>query len=145
MPGEKSATFSAQMLALVFNGTTIPNIAINATSAPLTNLFCSLHTADPTAAGTQATSEVSYTGYARVAVARTTGGWIQSGQSVDPVAPIVFPTPTGSAGQVATWFGVGVASSGASTFLYAVPISPTITVTVGIPPSVTTASAIQEA
>lgn len=145
MAGEKSATFSNQMLALIFNGTTIANIAINATSGPLTNLYMAMHTADPGASGTQSTNEVAYTGYARVAVARTAGGWTVSGQAVTPVANIMFPNPTGSPTAVATWVSVGVASSGATTFLYAVPISPSITVTAGIPPSFTMASAFTEA
>ena len=39
------------------------------------NLYISLHTADPGAAGTQATSECAYPPYARVAASRTAGGW----------------------------------------------------------------------
>src|ERR1700685_67448 len=107
MAGEKSAAYSGQILALYFNATTIPNIAINATSSPLTNLFVALHTADPTASGTQNSFEVSYTGYDRAPVARTTGGWVVSGASVSPAANIVFPTPTGAATQTATFFSIG--------------------------------------
>lgn len=145
MAGEKSATFSNQLLALIFNGTTIPNLAQNATASPLTNLYLALHTADPTASGTQATNEVSYTGYARVAVARTTGGWTVTGANVDPVANIVWPTCTGSAGQVATFASIGVSPTGAGTFLYAAPLSPPITITVNLPPTATPASVISEA
>ncbi len=140
MAGEKGATFSGQFLALVFNGTTIPNIAQNATSSPLTSLYCSLATADPTASGTQATNEVTYTGYARVAVARTTGGWTITGNAVAPVANIVWPTPTGGATQTAAFFVVGTAASGAGEILYAGPITPPIVITVGQPPTLTTAS-----
>ena len=38
------------------------------------NIYVSLHTADP-AGGNQTTSEATYTGYARVAVARTAVAW----------------------------------------------------------------------
>jgi len=145
MAGEKSATFSNQMLALVFNGTTIPNIAINATSSPLTNLYYGLATADPTASGTQSSFEVTYTSYTRVAAARTSGGVVVSGASASPAANIIFPTPTGATGQVATYLTVGIASSGATAFLYAVPLSPSITITSGLPPTITTASTITEA
>src|ERR1700723_1778739 len=113
MAGEKSTTYSGQLLALLFNATTIPSIAINATSAPLTNLYCALHTADPTASGTQTTNEISYTGYARVAVARSTGGWTVTSASVSPVANVVFGTPTGSPSATATFWSVGTAASGA--------------------------------
>ncbi len=136
MAGEKSTTFSGQILALLFNATTIPNVAINATSSPLTNIYLSLHTADPTAAGTQTSSEVTYTSYARVPVARTTGGFSVAAASV---------TPTGAAGQVATFVAYGAASSGSGELFYATPLSPTITITIGIPPTITTASTVTEA
>ena len=67
----KSTTFDGQLLALIFNGTSIANIADNAASTPLTNLWVALHTADPTAAGNQTSSECNYTSYARVSVARS--------------------------------------------------------------------------
>jgi len=145
MAGEKSATYSNQLLALLFNATAIPNIAINATSSPLTNLYASLHTADPGAGGNQTTNEVSYTGYARIAVARTTGGFVVTGTSASPVANISFPNPTGTPTQIATFLGIGAASSGAGTFFYAIPISPTITITAGLPPTVTIATTWTEA
>lgn len=144
MAGEKGATWSNQILALLFNATTAPNIAINATSAPLTNLYVSLHTADPTASGSQTSFEVTYTSYARVAVARTSAGWTVSGTSVSPVANIIFPSPTGAAGQSATFWAVGTAATLAGQLLYAGPLSPAITITIGLPPTITTASTVSE-
>lgn len=44
-------------------------------AATVGSLYVSLHTADPGVAGDQSTNEATYTSYARVAVARTTGGW----------------------------------------------------------------------
>ena len=70
----KSDTFENDLLKLIFNATAIANISDNAASSPLTNLFVALHTADPTDSGTQTSNEVAYTSYARVAVARTSGG-----------------------------------------------------------------------
>jgi len=70
----KSNAFENSLLKLIFNATAIANLADNAATSPLTNLYVSLHTADPGEAGDQSTNEVSYTSYARVAVARTTGG-----------------------------------------------------------------------
>ena len=69
----KGNTFENDILKLIFNATAIANIADNAASSPLTNLYASLHTADPGEAGDQTTNETSYTSYARVAVARTSG------------------------------------------------------------------------
>src|SRR6266403_4648505 len=91
----KSNTFENDCLKLVFNGTAIANIADNAASSPLTNLDLSLQTADPGEAGVQTTSECAYTSYARVAVARTSGGWVVTGSSVSLASDIVFPTCTG--------------------------------------------------
>src|SRR5258708_31057377 len=113
----KSDTFENDWLKLIFNATPIANIADNAASSPLTNLFLSLHTADPGEAGVQTTNECSYTSYARVTVARTSGGWTVTGSSVSPASNIVFPTCTGGI-QTATHAAVGVAVSGGSKILY---------------------------
>jgi hypothetical protein len=74
----KGSTFEQDILKLIFNATAIANIADNAATSPLTNLFVALHTADPLEAGDQTSSEATYTGYARVAVLRTSGGWTVS-------------------------------------------------------------------
>jgi hypothetical protein len=140
----KSDSFENSWLKLVFNATAIANIADNAATAPLTNLYVALHTADPGEAGTQSTSEISYTGYARVAVARTTGGWTVTGNSVSPAAAITFPASTGGTGGTANFFSVGVAASGATTILYSGAVSPTIAVASGVTPQLTTATAITE-
>jgi hypothetical protein len=135
-------TFGNSLALLVFNATTIANVAINATSSPLTNLFVSLHTADPTAGGTQSSNEATYTGYARVAVARTSGGWTVTGLVVTPAANITFPAGTGGGGT-ATFFGIGFATSGAGTeLMYSGPISPSIVMGNGITPQLTTATTI---
>ena len=62
----KSSNFANELLKLIFNGTPIANIADNAASSPITNWELSLHTALPTSG--QNHNEVTYTGYARVAV-----------------------------------------------------------------------------
>lgn len=113
----KSLTFQNDVLKLIFQAVAIANIADNAAASPLTNLHVALHTADPGGAGTQSTSEISYTGYARIAVARTAGGWNVTGIVASPVAAIQFGEMTAGTGGVATHFSVGVASSGATKIL----------------------------
>lgn len=93
------------------------NIADNAAASPLTNIFVALHTADPGEAGDQTTSEAAYTSYARVAVARTTGGWTVTTNSVSPVANITFPQATGGT-ETLMYFSTGKATSGASEILH---------------------------
>jgi hypothetical protein len=140
----KSSTFDNDFLKLIFNATPIANLADNAASSPLTNLYISLHTADPTAAGTQSSNEATYTGYARVSTARTTGAWTVTGASVSPVSNITFPPCTAGSSSV-TYMGVGVASTGATKLLWSGPVSPTIAVTAGVTPLISTATTIGEA
>lgn len=139
----KSNSFENSLLKLIFNATAISNLADNAGTSPLTNLYVSLHTADPGEAGDQTTSETSYTSYARVAVARTTGGWTVTANSVSPVANIDFPAATGGSGTI-THFGVGTASSGTGVLYYSGTVTPNITVSSGVTPRLTTASTITE-
>lgn len=140
----KSTTTSNNALKLIFNATAWANMADNAASSPLTNLYVALHTADPGAGGTQATSECTYTSYARVAVARTTGGWTaSSAASTSPVATISFPAGTGGSGT-ATYWSIGVASSGSTTILYSGTVTPNIVTGNGITPQLTTASTVTE-
>ena len=139
----KSDSFENSLLKLIFNATAIANLADNAGTSPLTNLYVSLHTADPGETGNQTTSETSYTSYARVAVARGTGGWTVTANSVSPVANIDFPAATGGSGTI-THFGVGSASSGTGVLYYSGTVTPNISVTSGVTPRLTTASTITE-
>lgn len=139
----KSNTFENDLLKLIFNATAIANIADNAATSPLTNLYVALHTADPGEAGVQNTSECAYTSYARVAVARTSGGWTVTTNSVSPVADITFPAATGGT-ETATYASIGVASSGATKILYKGALSPTIAISTGVTPKIGTGSTITE-
>lgn len=145
MAGGKGSTFDNDLLKLIFNATAIANIADNAGSSPLTNLFVSLHTADPGAGGSQTTNEAAYGSYARVSVARTSGGFTVSGSSVTPAANIVFPAATGSPSETETWFAIGTATSGTGKILYRGPVTPGIAVTsAGAVPTLLTTSTVTE-
>lgn len=135
-------TFENDIQKLIFNATAIANIADNAASSPLTNLYLSLHTADPGEGGDQTTNETAYTGYARVAVARTTGGWTVTNNSVSPVANVDFAQVAGSPGSNITHAAVGTASSGAGKLLVKGSLSSAIVMGVGVIPRITTASTI---
>jgi len=113
----KGLTFDNDLLKLIFNATAIANIADNAGSSPLTNLYLSLHTADPTSGGSQNTSEATYTNYARVAVLRTSAGWTVTANSVENADLIQFPQ-CGASGNTVTHVGIGTALSGAGKLLY---------------------------
>lgn len=139
----KGNTYENDGLKLLFNGTAIANIADNAASAPLTNLYVSLHTSDPGEGGSQITNECAYTSYARVAVARTSGGFTVTANSVSPVADVNFPQCTGGT-ETATHFAIGTASSGAGKLLYSGTITPNISISNLVTPILTTGMTITE-
>lgn len=122
------------VLKLIFNATAWANIADNTATSPYTNLYAGLHTADPGEAGNQTTSEATYTGYARVAVARTTGGWTVASGVVSNVAAITFPACTGGS-STCTYFSIGGASSGTGYLMFSGALSASLAVTSGITPS----------
>lgn len=140
----KGNTFENDLLKLIFNATAIANIADNAASSPLTNLYVGLHTSDPGEAGDQTSNEISYTGYSRVAVARSGSGWTVTNNSVSPVANIDFGQMSGGAGGTVTHFLVGSASSSTGKLLYKGTVTPNISVSSGVIPRLTTATAITE-
>ena len=140
----KSDTFENDLLKLIFNATAIANLADNAATAPLTNLSVALHTADPGEAGTQTTNETAYTSYARVSVARTSGGWTVTGSSVSPTADIDFAECTGAAGGAITHWSCGPTGGGATKIFYSGTVTPNITMAVGVIPRLKTTGTITE-
>jgi hypothetical protein len=140
----KSAVYETDVLKLLFNGTPIANVADNAASAPLASMYVALHTADPGEAGTQITSEATYGGYARIAVPRSSGGWVVSTGTVSPVADILFPQWASGATNVVSYWSIGAAASGASKIFYSGTVAPTITVQAGVQPKIAAASTVTE-
>jgi hypothetical protein len=134
-------TFANDAAKLLFQGTAIANLCDNAASSPLTSLYVTLHTSDPSA-GNQTTNEVSVGSMARVAVARTSSGFTISGNTVTLTAAVSFPAPT-SGSALATHFSIGTASSGTGKLLAVGPITPNISiVSGGQAAQLTTATAI---
>jgi len=134
----KTNSWETDLLALLFNNTAaslIGNAGGLQPSSVAGSLYVSLHTADPGEAGTQTTSESAYTSYARIAVARTSGGWTVSGNQVQNTAAITFPACTAGSSTV-THFGVGTDLSGAGKLLYKGALTPSISVSSGITPQI---------
>jgi len=140
----KGNSFENSWLLLIFNATAISLIADNAATTPITNIYVSLHTADPGEAGDQETSETAYTNYARLAVARTDAGWTVTANSVSPAANIDFAECGETAGAPITHFAVGTAASGAGVLLYSGTVTPNITMAAGVIPRLKTTSTITE-
>ena len=140
----KGDTFENDLLKLIFNATAIANIADNATTSPLTNLYISLHTADPGEAGSQTTNETAYTGYARVAVGRSGSGFTVTASSVSPAADVDFGECTALPGGAITHFAIGTAASGTGKILYSGTMTPNITMAVGVIPRFKSTSTVTE-
>lgn len=129
----KSNSWENSLLLLMFNATAVANIADNAGTSPLTNLYVSLHSADPGEGGAQNTNEVSYGAYARVAVARSGAGWTVAANAVTNAAAVVFPEASSGTVTV-THFGIGAASAGAGTLYYSGTLTAPLNVSTGIEP-----------
>jgi hypothetical protein len=116
-------------------------LADNTATTPLTNLYVGLHTADPSG-GNQTTNEVSYTGYTRATVARSSSGFTVTTNQATFAAQVNFPPCTGGT-ATATFFSIGTALSGAGT-LIVVGTIPSLSILNGITPGLTTGTVISE-
>lgn len=124
MPGI-TPTFANDLFKLLFLGTPIANIADNTASSPITVLEFSLHTALPTTG--QDHNEVTYTGYARAAKSRSGSAFDVTTNLLSWLSDITFPSV--SAGIMsATYVGIGTAHTGAGKILFAMPMSPAISI-----------------
>lgn len=102
----------------------------------LANWYISLHTADPFAVSevnTQNTSEASFAGYARVAVARSGAQWTPN--SSDPANPftsntngIVFGKNTSGASVTITHIGIGTDAAGAGYLTRRIPLDSSVVI-----------------
>jgi hypothetical protein len=114
-----SNAFETAILQAIFNATTIANLLQDIAGSPsgLTHLFVGLHTGDPGEAGSQTTSETTYTNYLRVGVLRTVAGWTVSGNSVTNAAEILFPEASAGT-DLLSHFSIGASPTGAGTLYF---------------------------
>lgn len=101
------------------------------------SFYVALHTANPGAGGTQATSEAAYTGYARVAVSRASGSWTVSGSSPTTIAnaaAVTFGACTAGT-ETETYFSIGLEATGATPILVSGALTSSLAVSAGITPA----------
>ena len=119
-----TGTTMTNILKLLYQAVNWANIADNTVTSPATQLYLSLHNADPGTGGSQTTNETAYTNYVRVAVNRTSGGFTVAGSAptvnVSNAAQVSF-AQCGATGDTISFFGIGLASSGAGTLLASGP------------------------
>lgn len=91
MAGSLKDTAEASLLDLLFINTAWTNIG-NAggllPSSAAGNFYIALYSVAPS--DSSQGTECNYTGYARVAVARASGGWVRSGSNISNTAAITF-------------------------------------------------------
>ena len=136
-------TYENGFLDLLLRGDNLSLIADDTATTPLTNLYHSLHTGDPTdTPGTNQTQlEIGYTSYGRATVGRATAYNVASGGSSSPAANIDFAAGTGGTGT-ATHFGIGSVISTAGSLICSGTVTPNIVTGDGVTPRLTTATTI---
>ena len=112
---------------LIFKATALPWAAAS-------NLYVSLHTADPLDTGTQLTSEANYGSYDRVTVARSGSGWTVTANQAINAALVQFPQCT-SGSSNATHVAIGTAAyASAGQILASGALTTPLNVSTGIQP-----------
>jgi hypothetical protein len=137
-----SDNFENGLALLFFQATTWDGVAENDTTSPVTSWQLSLHTSSAGDAGNQTTNEIAYTSYARVARARTSGGFSVSAGVTTLAANADFPAGTGGSGT-ASHMGLGTASTSTGSLLIHGTISPSIVCGSGVTPRLTTSTSFE--
>ncbi len=139
----KTTDYGNALLRLILQAVPFANFADNAAASPATQLWVSLHTADPGEAGVQTTNEVTYPGYGRVSVARSAAGFTVTGDTATFVSAVTFGAASGGS-TTAAFLGIGTAASGAGRLLLKGSITPVIPISSGTTPQLAAGSTIKE-
>jgi hypothetical protein len=135
MAGSKKNGFETSLLQHIFQNADIANIGDAGglqNSASAGNLYIALYTSAPSdsAQGT----ETTYTNYARVAVARSAGGWTVSGNNCSNAAAITFPA-CGVTGATVVAFSINTgATAGVDDAIYWADLTSSLVVNAGVTP-----------
>lgn len=109
-------TFKNRLALHLFNNAALADVG-DATGLPAAAtagfFYAALHTADPGVGGSQNTSEVAYTGYGRVPLARSATDLTVTGAEVVNAQLESFGERTDVGSTDALWVSIGTASSGA--------------------------------
>jgi hypothetical protein len=135
MAGSKKDAFETDILALIFNNTTISGIG-DATglrgSSTAGSLYVALYTSAPT--DSVAGTEANYTSYARVAVARTSSGWTVASGACSNTAAITFPQCTGGTQTIVAFAICKGGTTGTNDQIYWGDLTSSLAVSSGITP-----------
>ena len=143
MTDAKSNYLENGLVGLIFNATSIANLAQDSSGGGAANLILALHTADPGETGVQNASEATYTSYARVSVERTSTGFTVSGGTANLTAVTAFPQATGGS-ETLTHCSISLSTNSTADILYYGALSTSIAVSNGVTPRLTTSFTISE-
>lgn len=114
----KSTNICNNILALIYNATPWANIADNAASSPITNVYVALSTVTGAIGDTMSTNEANYTNYVRQTVVRSTSGWTApASRATSNAAQITFPQ-CGASGNTIVAAKTGKATGASDVFHY---------------------------
>lgn len=138
----KGQTFQAELLDHILNNVALALVGDAAglqPSAANGNLYVALHNGDPGETGNQTTNELSYTGYARVPVARNPASkqWtvtVASPAEAVNAAEVAFGAKTAGTDVTPTHFSIGTSAAGTGKICYSAALSQSILIQNGITP-----------
>lgn len=110
----KSTDCCNRILNLMYSATAWGNVADNAASTPLTNVYVNLHNSSLTAStNSQAENQTTYTNHVRKPVARSTGWTTSTTGSISNAALLQFEQ-SGASGDTLQYVSTGTTVSGAT-------------------------------
>ena len=143
MSDAKSNFLEGGLVGLIFNGTSIASLARNSAS-PSTSLVLALHTASPGETGTQDSNECTYTSYARLVTGRNSSEWsVTTAGVANPTTILAWPQATGGS-ETATYISISLTTNSTADLLYYGALDPTIAISNGVIPQVTSSMTISE-
>lgn len=114
----KGTNVCNNFLALLYNGTTWANVAINATASPITDIYMALANVTGAPGDTMSTSETAYTNYVRQTIVRSTLGFTApSGAATSNAAAVNYPQ-CGVTGDTIVAAKLGKAAGASDVFHY---------------------------
>lgn len=140
MSGAFGNTAESDLLILLFQNTNWANVG-DATglrgSTTAGSFYVELSTGALSGTSTQSTTEAAYTGYGRVAVARSSGGWTVTGSNpttAENAAAVTFGADTVGS-ETETDCSIGRDAAGAGEVIVWGPLTASLAVSPGITPS----------
>jgi hypothetical protein len=133
----KSTVMATEMVAHFFLNAAMAGIGDASGLQPSAvpgNLYLEIHSATPGVGGTQATNEMAYAGYNRVAIPRTSGGWTQNTTTVVNAAIASMGTNAAEGTVTSSHLSIGDDPSGAGKLRYLNALSKPWTIIAGMTP-----------